>query len=149
MLNVGRQPNDKVISHWQDASSAGILSSACATDSLSIQNHLPDYSDLHILRQWDHSFSHDKQFIRPPDWHSQLSWSWLGCVYYRWSSMKEKTHHRAYHWQDVITWKQMMTPPECHPHPTTTLACGLGATSPDGRVHTWDKHKRRLSEASP
>ena len=49
MLNVGRQPNDRVISHWQDASSTGTLRSACATDSLSMQNHLPDYSELHIL----------------------------------------------------------------------------------------------------
>ena len=64
MLNVGCQPNDRVISHWQDASNTGTLRSACATDSLSMQNHLPDYSELHILRQWDHSFSHNNQFIR-------------------------------------------------------------------------------------
>ena len=49
MLNVGCQPNDIVISHWQDASSTGTLRSACATDSPSMQNHLPDYSELHIL----------------------------------------------------------------------------------------------------
>ena len=66
MLNVGCQPNDRVISHWQDASSTGTLRSACATDSPSMQNHLPDYSELHILRQWDHSFSHNNQFIRTP-----------------------------------------------------------------------------------
>ena len=40
-----------------------------------------------------------------------------------------------------------MAPPECHTPPT--LACGLRATSPDGGMHTLDKHiKEKLSEAS-
>ena len=106
MLNVGHQPNDKLNSHRQDASSTGTLRSAHATDSLSIQNLLARLlSDLHKL--W-HSFLDDNQLIRPlADTRSSRGTGLGGCAITR--TVQERNTHWGYYWQDVITWKQMMT----------------------------------------